>query len=118
PTEEIHGGCFASQFNQFAGAACRMLQNFQPDVIIAESMGSSADLIATLLNPLRKFHGKDLQFSPLTVVVDPTCALRNLNLEPGAKFSDKVSYIYSKQLEEADHILINKKDSVSPSRLA
>jgi G3E family GTPase len=33
-----------------------------------------------------------------------------LGLEPGGKFSDKVIYIYRKQLEEADLILINKCD--------
>jgi hypothetical protein len=44
------------------------------------------------------------------VLVDPIRASRVLGLEPGRTFSPKVHYIYEKQLEEADLIVVNKSD--------
>jgi G3E family GTPase len=38
-------------------------------------------------------------------------------VEEGAKFTDKVLYVYRKQLEEADFIVINKSDSVEKERI-
>jgi hypothetical protein len=40
-----------------------------------------------------------------------------LGLEPGRAFSPKVLYIYGKQLEEADVLVINKIDAVSAPRV-
>ena len=49
---------------------------------------------------------------------NPVRALRVLGLEEGRRFSDKVLYVYGKQLEEADVLVVNKIDSVGPARLA
>jgi G3E family GTPase len=46
----------------------------------------------------------------LSVLVDPKRAARVLGLETGPGFSAKVLYVYEKQLEEADIIVINKCD--------
>ena len=54
--------------------------------------------------------------APLSVVVDPIRALRVFGLESGGKFSEKVLYIYRKQLEEADIIVVNKCDLLDARR--
>jgi hypothetical protein len=55
-------------------------------------------------------YGDNYRVAPLSVLVDPTRASRILGLEPGPSFSRKVLYVYEKQLEEADLIVINKSD--------
>jgi hypothetical protein len=55
-------------------------------------------------------YGDDYRVGPLSVLVDPLRALRVLGLTPGKTFSPKVLYVYSKQLEEADILVINKCD--------
>ena len=117
PVEEITGGCFCCKFNSLANASTRLSKNQQPDVFIAEPVGSCTDLKATVDYPLRRMYGDNYRIAPLSVMVDPIRALRILELEPGKSFSRKVVYIYRKQLEEADIIIINKIDLLQPERL-
>ena len=120
PVEEISGGCFCCRFNSLIDAARKLTADTRPDVFLAEPVGSCTDLVATVSLPLRKIYGDDYQVSALSVLVDPIRALRVLELEDGKKFSEHVRYIYLKQLEEAEIIVINKTDLLAdtPDRLA
>lgn len=113
PVEEITGGCFCCRFTSLTDAADRLTRDARPDVFLAEPVGSCTDLRATVQYPLRRLYGDDYRVAPLSVLVDPTRAARMLGLEPGRTFSPKVQYIYEKQLEEADIIVINKSDLLS-----
>ena len=112
-TEEITGGCFCCRFNTLTDAAQKLTDTTRPDVFIAEPVGSCTDLVATVSYPLRRIYGGDFTIAPLSVLVDPVRAMRVLGLADGGKFSDKVTYIYRKQLEEADIIVLNKSDLLS-----
>lgn len=61
-------------------------------------------------------YGDQYRIAPLSVLVDPFRALRVLGLESGRSFSPKVLYVYDKQLEEADLIVINKSDLISATQ--
>ena len=117
-TEEIPGGCFCCRFNSLVEAAGRLSAQTAPDVFIAEPVGSCTDLVATVTYPLRRLYGDHFSIAPLSVLLDPVRALRVLGLETGGQFSEKVRYIYRKQLEEADIIVINKRDLLDGPRLA
>ncbi|MEW6156410.1 MAG: GTP-binding protein [Verrucomicrobiota bacterium] len=117
-TEEIPGGCFCCRFNSLVEAAQRLTAATRPDVFIAEPVGSCTDLVATVSYPLRRMYGGNFSIAPLSVLVDPIRALRIFGLESGGKFSEKVLYIFRKQLEEADLIVINKCDLIEADRLA
>jgi G3E family GTPase len=78
-------------------------------VLVAEPVGSCTDLVATVSLPLEALHGDRFALAPTSVVVDPLRAERVLGLA-GARFSDHVHYIYRKQLEEAEIVVLNKVD--------
>jgi len=111
--EEIPGGCFCCRFASLADAAERLTASARPDVFLAEPVGSCTDLVATVSYPLRRIYGERFSIAPLSVLVDPARALRVLGLAPGRAFSEKVLYVYEKQLEEAEIVVVNKTDSLA-----
>jgi G3E family GTPase len=115
--EEITGGCFCCRFNSLVDAAEKLSTETTPDVFIAEPVGSCTDLKATVDYPLRRIYGDAYAIAPLSVLVDPIRASRILGLETGKSFSEKVVYIYNKQLEEAEIIVINKADLLTSEKL-
>jgi G3E family GTPase len=116
PVQEITGGCFCCRFNSLLDAAEQLSKQSRPDVFIAEPVGSCTDLKASVSYPLRRIYGDDFSVAPLSVLLDPVRALRILGLEEGRAFSPKVLYVYGKQLEEAELIVINKIDLLTPAR--
>ena len=116
PVEEIAGGCFCCRFNSLRDAATKLTNESRPDVFVAEPVGSCTDLLATVTYPLRRIYGNEFSIAPLSVMVDPIRALRVLGIESGRKFSEKVLYVYRKQLEEAEVVVINKCDLIGESQ--
>ncbi|MCX6849360.1 MAG: VOC family protein [Verrucomicrobia bacterium] len=115
-TEEIAGGCFCCRFNTLVDAASKLANEAKPDVFIAEPVGSCTDLVATVTYPLRRMYGDAFTVAPLSVLVDPIRARRVFGLDQGGTFSAKVAYIFKKQLEEADIIVISKSDLVEDAQ--
>ena len=117
-TEEIPGGCFCCRFDSLVEAAQRLTERSRPQVFIAEPVGSCTDLVATVAYPLRRLYGEKFTVAPVSVMVDPIRALRAFGVEEGGSFSEKVLYIYLKQVEEADLVVISKCDLLDETRLA
>lgn len=117
PVEEIVGGCFCCRFNSLVEAAESLVRDTAPDVLIAEPVGSCTDLVATVSLPLEQIYGDRFTVAPVSVVVDPLRAERVLGLA-AASLSEHVAYIYKKQLEEAEIVVVNKSDLVDAPRLA
>ena len=111
---EVSGSCFCCNFNGFTGAI-KKLQNGAPDVIIAEPVGSCADLSATILQPLKKIHGAELELAPFTVLADPNRLPSILEGGNGGLHPDS-AYIFGKQLEESDILLLTKTDALEPAK--
>ena len=107
---EVSGSCFCCNFTGFADAIKQLRLKSAPDVIIAEPVGSCADLSATIIQPLKKFYQADLEVAPFTVLADPARLVSILKEGNGGLHQD-AAYIYHKQLEESDVILITKIDA-------
>ena len=116
-TEEIPGGCFCCRFNSLVEASQKLTASSSPEVFIAEPVGSCTDLVATVTYPLRRLYGDNFTVAPVSVLVDPIRAERIFGLAKGGSFSEKVLYIYLKQVEEADIVVISKCDLLDTRRL-
>ncbi|MDR2970022.1 MAG: cobalamin synthesis protein P47K [Tannerellaceae bacterium] len=109
PVAEVSGSCFCCNFNGFTEAIQMIRIEAAADVIIAEPVGSCADLSATIMQPLKQYWSRELQLAPLSVLADPA-RLASILDGGNAGLHPDAAYIYRKQLEEADIILINKSD--------
>ncbi len=114
---EVNGSCFCCNFPGLIEATRKLKKEAEADVIIAEPVGSCTDLSATIVQPLKENLRGELQVSPLTVLADPMRLTDILNggntgLHPSA------AYIFKKQLEESDIILISKSDLISAEELS
>lgn len=106
---ELSGSCFCCNYDGFAALIRDLEQGSRVDVILAEPVGSCTDLSATLLQPLKQHWGVEVQVAPLTVLADPFRL--SAILEGGyAGLHPSAAYIYRKQLEESDCILVTKQD--------
>jgi G3E family GTPase len=114
---EVSGSCFCCNFNGFIHAVQNLRGELEADVIIAEPVGSCTDLSATILQPLKKFWSHELEVAPLSVLADPARLASILNGGTAGLHPD-AAYIYRKQLEESDIILISKTDLLSSEMLA
>ncbi len=102
PVTEVAGSCFCCAFSDLLQALQQLQDTVQPDVIFAEPVGSCTDLVSTVLRPLAAYYPTQFDLAPLSVLVDAT---RELD-----RFSNNVSYLFDRQLEEAEIILLNKVD--------
>jgi G3E family GTPase len=119
PVAEVTGGCFCCRLDEFVSVLRRMEAELRPGVIIAEPVGSCTDLMATVLLPLEQVYGMPLVSSPFSVVLDGRRALRALSGKRDPRdFHRDVGYIYRKQMEEAEWLVVNKTDLISAEQLA
>jgi len=114
---EVNGSCFCCNFPGLIEATKRLRKEADADVIIAEPVGSCTDLSATILQPLKENLRGELLVSPLTVLADPIRLTDILN-GGNAGLHPSAAYIFRKQLEEGDIILISKTDLISAQELA
>jgi G3E family GTPase len=110
--EEVAGACFCCRFDDLVSKVGQLEHNNRPDVILAEPVGSCTDLVATVVRPLEDLYGDRFEVGPYPVLFKPGHGLRILRGESGSGFSPKAAYIFRKQLEEADAIIINRIDEL------
>lgn len=113
---EVAGACFCCNFNELLSTVEGLQAEAQPDVVIAEPVGSCTDLVATVVQPLVQLHQGQFDIAPYGVILKPSHGLRILKPNERSGFSPKAAYIFRKQLEEADCILINRIDELSPEQ--
>jgi Ni2+-binding GTPase involved in maturation of urease and hydrogenase len=109
PAVEVGGGCFCCNFVDLEKELGILVETVKPDVIFAESVGSCADLVATVVKPMLQLQGSLYQPTSYSTFVDVRLLRMRLNDIP-LPFSDGVVYIFDKQLEETNLLVINKMD--------
>jgi G3E family GTPase len=113
PVAEVAGGCFCCRFDDMLEAIRQLLPG-RPEFILSEPVGSCTDLAATVLAPLMRYYPAAFRVLEYAVLVDPLRARQLALGEERAPFGEAVGYLYRKQLEEAEAILLNKCDLLPP----
>jgi Ni2+-binding GTPase involved in maturation of urease and hydrogenase len=108
PAAAVEGGCFCCRFDDLLTQAERLLADHPLDVLLAEAVGSCADLVATVYRPLHRFFPDRFRLAPLTVLLEPE---RLREMESGLVPEDVV-YLFGRQAAEADLLVMNKLDRV------
>jgi G3E family GTPase len=124
-TREVSQGCFGSRFNALLDVVRELIapkkkkrgvqEQQPPTVIFAESVGNCTDLMATILRPMRKLHPDLFNLAPLSIAVDATRLLQFIRDGSLQTLTDDIAYLFVKQIEEADLLLLNKCDLISAS---
>lgn len=109
PAVEVNGGCFCCNYGDFNNSLEQITQEIKPDVVFAESVGSCADIVATVVKPLMEFKTAHEEDTTLTTFTD--ARLLKIFLEGGdLPFQDNVIYIFEQQIQEAGILVVNKVD--------
>ncbi len=115
---EVAGACFCCNFNELLETMSKLGEDERPDIILSEPVGSCTDLVATVIQPLKRLYDAEFTIAPYCVILKPGHGRRILANEKRAGFSPRAAYILKKQLEEADGILINRIDELSDEQAA
>lgn len=122
---EVAGACFCCNFAELTDTVAQLAANERPDVVLAEPVGSCTDLVATVVQPLKQLYEDRFDVAPYGVILKPSHGLRILNAADDTPrdrpkrsgFSPQAAYIFEKQLEEADFVLINRIDELSQQQV-
>lgn len=118
---EVAGACFCCSFDDLVATADHLIQERAPDVLLAEPVGSCTDLVATVILPLQQLLGERFELAPFGVLLKPSHGLRVLagkSSSARSGFSPQAEYIFHKQLEEADYLMIGRADELDADAIA
>ena len=110
---EVAGSCFCCNFDALTGAVESLSAEQRPDIVLAEPVGSCTDLVATVIRPLEQIYDQPFEIAPYGVIIKPSHGSKILGGEGQRGFSPKAEYIFRKQIEEADFLMINRIDELS-----
>lgn len=114
---EVAGACFCCHFNELTATLDRLESAQAPDVLLCEPVGSCTDLVATVVRPMRRLFDRRFVIAPYGVLLKPSHGRRILSGQHNAGFSPKAEYIFNKQIEEADFLLLNRIDELAPDEV-
>jgi G3E family GTPase len=115
PSREVTGGCFCCNYNTLEENIRQLTYTNPantpapatahiPATVFAESVGSCTDIIATILKPLLEKHPN---WQPTVSIFADATQLNNNTADPS------IRYIYNKQLEEAQVLVITRSETLT-----
>ncbi|MDA8744654.1 cobalamin biosynthesis protein P47K [Rubripirellula amarantea] len=112
---EVAGACFCCSFDNLVETCGKLGDGQMPEILIAEPVGSCTDLVATVILPLQQLLGEQFELAPFGVLLKPSHGQKILAPQEGSRsgFSPQAEYIFQKQLEEADYLMIGRADQLS-----
>jgi G3E family GTPase len=111
-TCDVQGGCFCCRFPDFMNDAEGLIKRSNPDIIIAEPVGSCTDLLATVIGPLKVVYAEAFSVAPLLIVMDASRAVTE-----GLSKETLRGYLRHHQIEESEYVILSKADLVQSSQI-
>jgi Ni2+-binding GTPase involved in maturation of urease and hydrogenase len=110
----VFNGCFCCNYNALDKHILELKNAAATEIVFAESVGSCTDLVATIAKPFASFHPE----YKVVISVFADAAFLLATIKGNASFvNENIQYIFRKQLEEADILIINKKDLLNEVEL-
>ncbi len=117
PVEEVVEGCFCCKFDELIDHMEKIMVH-GPDVLLGEPVGSCTDFVAAVANPIKIHYKDEFRFAPFSTMVDPHRVREFMLGEIDTTFPEEVTYLFLKQLEEADLIVLNKIDLLEDDEIS
>jgi Ni2+-binding GTPase involved in maturation of urease and hydrogenase len=114
---EVSGSCFCCNFDALTGVVESLSADNRPDIVLAEPVGSCTDLVATVIRPLEQIYDQPFDIAPYGVIIKPSHGGKILGGGGQRGFSPKAEYIFRKQIEEADFVILNRIDELSQTEV-
>lgn len=114
---EVAGSCFCCNFNELTNTVEKLGSDQRPDIVLAEPVGSCTDLVATVIRPLEQIYQQKFDIAPFGVIIKPSHGFKILDTNARVGFSPQAEYIFRKQLEEADFVILNRVDELSDEEI-
>lgn len=114
---EVAGSCFCCNFNELTNTVERLGAARRPQVILAEPVGSCTDLVATVIRPLQQVYSQPFDIAPYGVIVKPSHGMKILGGTGKGGFSPQAEYIFRKQIEESDFVIVNRIDELTAAEV-
>ncbi len=115
-SHEVSGGCFCCRFPDFLETVKSVISEREPDVIIAEAVGSCTDLAATVVNPMIQFHSDTVEVKAFLTLVDGL-RLQKEYLEMDLfRPLQAGEVLVSHQIRESEVLVVSKTDLLDDSQ--
>lgn len=114
--KEVLGGCFCANFDEFVSNARNLVDVGRPDIIIAEPIGTSTNILSSVVTPLRSLYPDEFSVAPLCVVVDCVRA-QDMLFNSAPRTQESVDLIPTHQMKEAELVILSKADRVDENTL-
>ncbi len=115
---EVAGSCFCCNFNELTATMERLAVDQRPEILLAEPVGSCTDLVATVIRPLQQIYSQPFDIAPYGVIIKPSHGMKILRRTGKGGFSPQAEYIFRKQIEEADFVILNRIDELSDADIS
>lgn len=116
PALAVADGCLCCRYDDFEARVRALVAEARPQVVFAEAVGSCTDLVATVSRPFEAFRARHgATAGRLSTFVDVRL-LEAFLAGRRLPFGRRVLYLFERQLDEAEIVVVNQRDRVSSER--
>lgn len=111
---EIANGCICYQMDNVVDQIRRLRDKSQAVFVMSDIPGCGVGALGHVYYPLAADHADEFTLAPFTVIVDPERLRMIMPEQADINLPEELVYLLQLQLEEADLVVLNKCDLLSP----